>query len=108
MILDEATAAVDLETDDLIQATIRKEFAGSSVLTIAHRLNTIMDYDRIMVLDKGELREFDKPNELLKVIVRKDTLLQFKHLLQNSESIFYGMVKDAGLLTDSSEAETKM
>ena len=108
MILDEATAAVDLETDDLIQATIRKEFAGSSVLTIAHRLNTIMDYDRIMVLDKGELREFDKPNELLKVIVRKDTLLQSNHLLQNSESIFYGMVKDAGLLTDSSEAETKM
>ena len=108
MVLDEATAAVDLETDDLIQATIRKEFAGSSVLTIAHRLNTIMDYDRIMVLDKGELREFDKPNELLKVIVRKDTLLQSNHLLQNSESIFYGMVKDAGLLTDSSEAETKM
>ena len=70
MILDEATAAVDLETDDLIQATIRKEFAESSVLTIAHRLNTIMDYDRIMVLDKGELREFDKPNELLKVIFR--------------------------------------
>merc|ERR1719471_975096 len=92
LILDEATAAVDLETDDLIQATIRKEFAGSSVLTIAHRLNTIMDYDRIMVLDKGELREFDKPNELLK----------------NTESIFYGMVKDAGLLTESTEAETKM
>ena len=71
LILDEATAAVDLETDDLIQATIRKEFAGSSVLTIAHRLNTIMDYDRIMVLDKGELREFDKPNELLKVILKR-------------------------------------
>ena len=71
LILDEATAAVDLETDDLIQATIRKEFAGSSVLTIAHRLNTIMDYDRIMVLDKGELREFDKPHELLKVIFIK-------------------------------------
>ena len=109
MILDEATAAVDLETDELIQATIRKEFAGSSVLTIAHRLNTIMDYDRIMVLDKGELREFDKPNELLKVI---EDLLNWVNLnlyyLRNSESIFYGMVKDAGLLTDSSEAETKM
>ena len=65
LILDEATAAVDLETDDLIQATIRKEFAGSSVLTIAHRLNTIMDYDRIMVLDKGELREYDSPGNLL-------------------------------------------
>ena len=69
MILDEATAAVDLETDDLIQTTIRKEFAGSSVLTIAHRLNTIMDYDRIMVLDKGELREFDSPDKLLEVRV---------------------------------------
>ena len=83
LILDEATAAVDLETDDLIQATIRKEFAGSSVLTIAHRLNTIMDYDRIMVLDKGELREFDKPNELLKVIflLRPSGFEKFYHLL---------------------------
>ncbi|XP_078381051.1 multidrug resistance-associated protein 1-like isoform X2 [Oculina patagonica] len=65
LVLDEATAAVDLETDEFIQQTIRREFADRTVFTIAHRLNTIMDYDRVLVLDSGSIVEFDSPANLL-------------------------------------------
>lgn len=81
LVLDEATAAVDLDTDNLIQETIRREFADCTILTIAHRLNNIMDSDRVMVLDKGFIAEFSTPSELL----------------SNKHSIFYGMAEDAGL-----------
>ncbi|XP_037804292.1 canalicular multispecific organic anion transporter 1-like isoform X2 [Penaeus monodon] len=82
LVLDEATAAIDLETDDLIQATIRSQFAHCTVLTIAHRLNTIMDSDRVLVLDQGKIAEFAPPSELL----------------ANHDSVFFGMAKDAGLV----------
>ncbi|ODM97614.1 Multidrug resistance-associated protein 1, partial [Orchesella cincta] len=65
LVLDEATAAVDLYTDELIQKTIRKEFKDATVITIAHRLNTILDSDRVIVMDNGEIREFDSPQNLL-------------------------------------------
>ncbi|XP_068100866.1 multidrug resistance-associated protein 1-like [Hyperolius riggenbachi] len=81
LVLDEATAAVDLETDDLIQSTIRKEFEDCTVVTIAHRLNTIMDYTRIIVFDKGEIIEFNTPAKLLE-----------------SKGRFYSMAKDANII----------
>ncbi|KAG6454571.1 hypothetical protein O3G_MSEX008773 [Manduca sexta] len=65
LILDEATANVDTETDKHIQQTIRRRFANATVLTIAHRLNTVMDYDRVIVMDKGRVVESGHPYELL-------------------------------------------
>ncbi|ERM99159.1 ABC transporter C family member 2 [Amborella trichopoda] len=65
LVLDEATAAVDVRTDALIQKTIREEFKSCTMLVIAHRLNTIIDCDRVLLLDAGQVLEFDTPEELL-------------------------------------------
>ncbi|XP_069753242.1 ATP-binding cassette sub-family C member 5 isoform X3 [Narcine bancroftii] len=65
LILDEATAAMDTETDSLVQETIRESFADCTMLTIAHRLNTVLSCDRVMVLSQGQVVEFDKPSILL-------------------------------------------
>uniref|UniRef100_A0A8B9FXC7 ABC-type glutathione-S-conjugate transporter n=1 Tax=Amazona collaria TaxID=241587 RepID=A0A8B9FXC7_9PSIT len=65
LILDEATAAVDLETDLQIQSTLRTQFKDSTVLTIAHRIKTIMDCDRILVLENGRIAEFDTVEHLI-------------------------------------------
>lgn len=64
LILDEATSSVDYETDSKIQSIIAKEFADCTILCIAHRLKTILSYDRILTLDKGEIKEFGTPVEL--------------------------------------------
>uniref|UniRef100_A0A7N8Y478 Multidrug resistance-associated protein 4 n=1 Tax=Mastacembelus armatus TaxID=205130 RepID=A0A7N8Y478_9TELE len=80
LIIDEATANVDPRTDSLIQQTIRDKFRDCTVLTIAHRLNTIIDCDRILVLDAGRIREYDEPYVLL----------------QNHDGLFYQMVQQTG------------
>ncbi|KAJ3277412.1 Multidrug resistance-associated protein 4, partial [Borealophlyctis nickersoniae] len=80
IILDEATASVDLATDEFIQTAIRRDFASATILTIAHRLNTIADYDRVLVLDHGKVKEYDSPAALL----------------ANPGSVFAGMVAETG------------
>jgi len=65
LLMDEATASVDLNTDTLIQKMVRENFKDFTVLTIAHRLNTIMDSTKVMVLDKGQIVQYDSPARLL-------------------------------------------
>jgi ABC-type multidrug transport system ATPase subunit len=78
--LDEATAAVDLQTDKLIQDTIKENFANLTVLTIAHRLNTIMESDKILVMDAGRVMEFAPPLALL----------------ERPDGHFYSLLKETG------------
>ncbi|XP_042722306.1 multidrug resistance-associated protein 1-like isoform X2 [Lagopus leucura] len=65
LVLDEATASVDMETDNLVQSTIKREFYNCTILTIAHRLHTVMDLERVLVLDAGRILEYDTPHNLL-------------------------------------------
>jgi len=74
--IDEATAAVDFETDNFIQQTIKEEFKNVTVLCIAHRINTIFDYDKILVMNNGRIAEYDSP----------------KYLLSNKSSLFFSLV----------------
>jgi ATP-binding cassette subfamily C (CFTR/MRP) protein 1 len=75
LILDEATSNVDAMTDELMQRIIREEFAKHTILTIAHRLDTIRDADTILVMDKGKVVEVGTPDELLaKIVEKKDAV----------------------------------
>ncbi|KAG7827716.1 hypothetical protein KL920_004479 [Ogataea angusta] len=84
LMLDEATASIDYESDAKIQATIREEFSTSTVLTIAHRLKTIIDYDKILLLDHGKVKEYDHPYKLI----------------TNKKSDFRKMCQDTGEFDD--------
>ncbi|KAL7394690.1 hypothetical protein ABVT39_002169 [Epinephelus coioides] len=81
LILDEATAAIDTETDRLIQETIRCAFGSCTTLIIAHRLNTVMSCSRVMVLDNGQILEFDSPAALL-----ADENSRFRAMVEASEN----------------------
>jgi len=82
IILDEATSAVDMSTDTLIQQTIRSEFSNSTLIVIAHRLSTIADFDKILVVDEGRVGEFGKGRALL--------------LGEKGRGLFGGMVGESG------------
>ncbi|KAK4685724.1 hypothetical protein P7C73_g4418, partial [Tremellales sp. Uapishka_1] len=82
LVLDEATSSIDLETDEAVQHILRgPDFAGVTTITIAHRINTIMDSDKVLVMSEGRVSEFDTPEVLL----------------ENPESVFYSLVEEAGL-----------
>lgn len=75
-------AAVDVETDAMLQTTLRSPiFSNRTIITIAHRINTILDSDRIVVLERGEVAEFDTPAELVR-----------------RQGLFYELVRESGLL----------
>lgn len=84
LLLDEATASVDIKTDQILQRMIRTQLNNCTVLTIAHRINTIIDYDKILVLDMGRLLEYDSPFNLVQ-----------------RESVFLNMVRATGDISDS-------
>lgn len=80
LVLDEATSAVDGATDEFVQCMLRSQFPDTTLLTIAHRLNTVMDYDSVLVMDRGRAVEFGPPSQLLK----------------NEEGVFSQMVNATG------------
>merc|ERR1712013_776493 len=98
LLLDEATSSVDPTTDKLIQATIRKEFADQTVLTIAHRIDTILDYDKILILEAGNVLEYASPKTLLddeeskfSEIVKESFGVDVKQLFEENPDIAAGL-----------------
>ena len=87
--LDEATANVDFETDQFIQQTLKDKFKDSTVFTIAHRLATIMDYDKVVVMDQGKVVEFGDP--YLLIVNNEDD-----DAITNKEGVFTSMIMETG------------
>jgi ATP-binding cassette, subfamily C (CFTR/MRP), member 1 len=79
--MDEATASIDIKTEEIIQKAINILLKSSTVITIAHRIKTIIDYDRILVLSNGEIVEYDSP----------------ENLINNKSSLFYELYKKSAI-----------
>ena len=79
--MDEATSSIDIKTEYTIQKALNVTMKGSTVITIAHRIKTIIDYDKILVLDYGDIKEYDSP----------------KNLIENKNSLFYELYKRSSL-----------
>ncbi|XP_047362116.1 ATP-binding cassette sub-family C member 4-like isoform X4 [Vespa velutina] len=113
IVLDEATANIDSQTDELIQRTLRTKFVDYTVLCVAHRLNTIIDSNRIIVMDGGEIAEFDHPYELLRnkpnglfaQMVKNTGRIMSKNLLQQAEMAYRRDTKEHNLDDISTETE---
>ena len=88
LVLDEATAFVDRKTDDHIQSILKQHFKNTTILTIAHRLNTIADYDRVIVVDDGQVAENDAPLRLLVNDLKDSTITK--------NGLFAQMVRNTG------------
>uniref|UniRef100_A0A0W0EW54 Putative multidrug resistance-associated ABC transporter n=1 Tax=Moniliophthora roreri TaxID=221103 RepID=A0A0W0EW54_MONRR len=99
IVLDEATSSIDFATDAKIQTTIREEFTNSLLLTVAHRLRTVIDYDRLVVLDKGKLVEFDTP---LRLIQKEDGI--FRNMCLKSGS--YAELEAAAIAKAEKDGQT--
>ena len=89
LVLDEATANVDIHTDDFIQEKIREKFSHCTIFTIAHRLTTIANYDKVLVLDKGRKIEYDHPYRLLVQTIGDNTITK-------TDSLFASMILNTG------------
>ncbi|KAI9449922.1 hypothetical protein BJY52DRAFT_1215702 [Lactarius psammicola] len=106
LILDEATSAIDYKTDTIIQTSLRNELKGDvTLITVAHRLQTIIDADKVMVLDAGRIVEFDKPSELLKMENGR-----FRSLVDESgdKDLLYSMASSTGKTEHGGTTTTTM
>jgi ABC-type multidrug transport system ATPase subunit len=102
--LDEATASLDRSTDDQIQYALKLNTTNITTITIAHRLETIIDYQRVMVMDNGKVMEFDTPNKLL-----RDPTSHFYSLVQERGKTFLDyMIDQADLAERAREIENRL